>query len=87
MVITSAALAPLRSMEATASTILQTRRFDARVPTRGTGDPLDRLGARINEMLAPHPASMAGMRGALDNVAHDLRTPLTRFRNVGRGGA
>jgi signal transduction histidine kinase len=82
MVIASAALAPVRSMAATASTILQTRRFDARVPVRGTADPLDRLGARINEMLAEIAASLAGMRGALDNVAHDLRTPLTRFRNV-----
>ena len=81
VVITTAALAPLRSMEATASSLLQTRRFEARLPTRGTADPLDRLGARINEMLAQISASMAGMRGALDNVAHDLRTPLTRFRN------
>ena len=76
------ALAPVRSLEATTQAILETRRFDARVVTRGTRDPLDQLGARINEMLSQIQALVTGMRGALDNVAHDLRTPLTRFRNV-----
>ena len=88
------ALAPVRDMQATAGTILQTKRYTARVPTRGTRDPLDQLGARINEMLGQIETLVGGMRGALDNVAHDLRTPLTRFRNVaesaltsGRSGA
>jgi signal transduction histidine kinase len=64
------------------------------VPTRGTRDPLDQLGERINEMLSQIDALVVGMKGALDNVAHDLRTPLTRLRNVaeealtsGRSGA
>ncbi len=75
-------LAPVRALDATTRAILETRRFDARVATRGTGDPLDQLGARINVMLGQIEALVAGMRGALDNVAHDLRTPLTRFRNI-----
>ncbi|MGD9906261.1 MAG: sensor histidine kinase [Dehalococcoidia bacterium] len=75
-------LAPVRALDATTREILATRRFDARVATRGTRDPLDQLGAGINEMLARIQGLVAGMRGALDNVAHDLRTPLTRFRNV-----
>jgi signal transduction histidine kinase len=76
------ALAPVRDMQATAGTILRTRRYTARVPTRGTRDPLDQLGERINEMLAQIETLVGGMKGALDNVAHDLRTPLTRLRNV-----
>jgi signal transduction histidine kinase len=82
VLIASVALAPVRSMEATVSTILETRRFGARVATLGSRDPLDQLGVRINSMLGQIETLIAGMRGALDNVAHDLRTPLTRFRNV-----
>ena len=82
LIITYLALAPVRAMQATTGTILQTRRFDARVPTRGTRDPLDQLGARVNDMLGRIETLITGMRGALDNIAHDLRTPLTRFRNV-----
>jgi len=74
------ALAPVRDMQATAGTILQTKRYTARVPTRGTRDPLDQLGARINDMLGQIETLVGGMKGALDNVAHDLRTPLTRLR-------
>ena len=76
------ALSPVRALEATTHEILDTGRFDARVATRGTRDPLDRLGASINTMLARLERLVRGMREALDNVAHDLRTPLTRFRNV-----
>jgi signal transduction histidine kinase len=76
------ALSPVRALEATTHAILETGRFDARVATRGTRDPLDRLGARINTMLARLERLVRGMREALDNVAHDLRTPLTRLRNV-----
>ena len=76
------ALWPVRALQATTHAILETGRFDARVETRGTRDPFDRLGGSINTMLARIERLVRGMREALDNVAHDLRTPLTRFRNV-----
>jgi signal transduction histidine kinase len=76
------ALAPVRALEAATHAILETGRFDTRVPTRGTRDPFDRLGDSINTMLARLERLVRGMREALDNVAHDLRTPLTRLRNV-----
>jgi len=82
VLLTMAALAPLRALEVTVGSILQTGRFDARVPIKGSSDPLDQLGGRVNEMLGRIQSLVLGMRGALDNVAHDLRTPLTRFRNV-----
>ena len=81
------ALSPVRALEAATHAILETGRFDTRVATRGTRDPLDRLGASINAMLARIERLVGGMRGALDNVAHDLRTPLTRLRNVAESGA
>jgi signal transduction histidine kinase len=62
--------------------ILQTGEFSARVPVTHSSDPLDELGARVNEMLERIEALVGGMRGALDNVAHDLRTPMTRLRGV-----
>jgi signal transduction histidine kinase len=76
------ALHPVRALEATTHAILETGRFDARVETRGTRDPLDRLGTSINAMLSRLERLVRGMHDALDNVAHDLRTPLTRLRNV-----
>jgi signal transduction histidine kinase len=85
VLLTAAALRPLRALDATLRGILQTGRLDARVPTRGTDDPLDELGGLVNEMLGRIHTLVGGMRGALDNVAHDLRTPLTRFRNVAEG--
>ena len=82
ILITYAGLSPLRSLEGTVRSIVQTGRFDARVETVGTRDPLDTLGGLFNVMLERIQTLLAGMRGALDNVAHDLRTPLTRFRNA-----
>jgi signal transduction histidine kinase len=62
--------------------ILRTGRTDVRVPTQDTGDALDELSALVNAMLDRIDAVLAGMRGALDNVAHDLRTPMTRLRGI-----
>jgi signal transduction histidine kinase len=82
VLITYAGLAPLRSLESTVRAIVQTGRYDARVTVTPGRDPLDALGGQINVMLERIQTLLGGMRGALDNVAHDLRTPLTRFRNV-----
>ena len=49
----------MRALDATTHAILETRRFDARVATRGTRDPLDQLGARINVMLGQIEALVA----------------------------
>ena len=51
-------------------------------PAQNTGDALDELSSLVNAMLDRIDAVLAGMRGALDNVAHDLRTPMTRLRGI-----
>ena len=61
---------------------VETGRLDARVPTRGTGDPLDELSAAFNALLVRISGLVTAMRASLDDVAHDLRTPLARLRAV-----
>lgn len=55
-------------------------KMDVRVPSRQTGDELDELVRLFNTMLEKIEQLLTGMRAALDNVAHDLRTPVTRMR-------
>ncbi len=52
-----------------------------RLPVAGTGDELDRLALNLNEMLERIEALMRGLKEVSDNIAHDLKTPLTRLRN------
>ena len=55
--------------------------LETRLPRNFTGDDLDRLGASVNAMVERNAALLRGMREVSDNVAHDLKTPLTRLRN------
>lgn len=50
-----------------------------RVPTDGSDDELDRLAVNLNRMLGRIENLMASVRQVSDNIAHDLRTPLTRL--------
>jgi signal transduction histidine kinase len=54
--------------------------FSERVPVTGSGDEFDQLAANLNAMLDQIERLMAGMRQVTDNIAHDLRTPLSRLR-------
>ncbi|HEU6443017.1 MAG TPA: ATP-binding protein [Microvirga sp.] len=55
--------------------------LDGRLRVAGTGDELDRLAQNLNDMLDRIGELMRGMREVSDNIAHDLKTPLTRLRN------
>jgi signal transduction histidine kinase len=46
-----------------------------------SGDELDRLASNLNAMLERIEALMMGLKEVSDNIAHDLKTPLTRLRN------
>jgi signal transduction histidine kinase len=52
-----------------------------RLPLNGSGDELDRLSGSLNAMLARIEELMAALREVSDNIAHDLKTPLTRLRS------
>ena len=52
-----------------------------RLPVAGTGGEFDRLSEALNGLIARLEHLNSGVRDVSDNVAHDLKTPLTRMRN------
>jgi len=78
--LTRSTLKPLRDLRDAVRRILQTGQTDDRVPVSGTDDAVDELSTLFNAMLARITTLIHGMRNALDHVAHDLRTPMTRMR-------
>ena len=51
-----------------------------RLPVTGAGDEFDRLSDNLNTLLARVALLQEGLRQVSDNIAHDLKTPLTRLR-------
>ena len=62
------------------SRLIMAGNFAERMPISGADDEIDRLSKSLNEMLDQIERLMKGMREVSSNVAHDLRTPLTRMR-------
>ncbi len=79
LLITSKLLHPIQELIDTVRSVRKTGDMRVRVPVRATGDELDTLSRLFNEMLERIELLISGMRETLDNVAHDLRTPLTRI--------
>jgi signal transduction histidine kinase len=69
----------LNAMSAAAEAIIDGD-FSRRIPVRGVNDDLDRLAATFNRMLDRIALLMESLRQVSNDVAHDLRTPLTRLR-------
>jgi signal transduction histidine kinase len=87
LLVTRTALLPIRRLTSAVSRIIRTGQTDQRVPLpqdRDGRDPdaIDQLTLLFNAMLDKIEGLVKAMREALDNVAHDLRTPLTRLRGT-----
>jgi heavy metal sensor kinase len=81
-IVTHSTIQPIHQLISAVRNITRTGRTDARVPVRSQRDAIDELSALFNEMLDRITTLIRGMEHALDNVAHDLRTPMTRLRGV-----
>lgn len=69
----------IESINATSRAIMLSG-LDQRIPLRGSHDEWDRVAENLNLMLDRIETLMGEVKQASDNVAHDLRTPLTRMR-------
>ncbi len=83
-IVTRSAIRPIRRLTSAVARIVRTGRTDERVPLSSfsSDDAIDELTRLFNAMLDRIEGLVTAMRGALDNVSHDLRTPLTRLRGT-----
>jgi len=80
--VTFRAIKPIRSLIETVKNILKTGEMSLRVPVRRERGEMDELVGLFNRMLDKNDLLIQAMHNSLDNVAHDLRTPMTRLRGV-----
>ena len=80
--LTRRTLSPIRRLIGSVRQVIATGHMDERMPEPEVRDELGELTHLFNVMLEKNGALIKGMREALDNVAHDLRTPLARFRST-----
>lgn len=78
-------LAPLLRSQKMIDGLVQ-RATTALLPEQGNGPELDRLYQQINQLIQQNRHLVSEMQQSLDNVAHDLRTPMTRLRSVAEYG-
>jgi len=72
----------LRRLDSINRSTLEIRRgnLHKRIPVSGANDEFDRLAAHLNAMLDGIQELTEGLRQVSNDIAHDLRTPLTRIR-------
>jgi heavy metal sensor kinase len=74
----------LRGVEEVTHTAVEISKgaLETRVPVKARGDEIDRLATAFNSMLDRIRGLITGMREMTDNIAHDLRSPITRIRGI-----
>jgi len=73
------AVRPARTLRKTLKSILKNGDIRARVTIERTGDEFDDLAAMFNTLLDKNQLLITGLRSSLENIAHDIRTPITRL--------
>ena len=81
-ILTFRAIRPIRRLIQTVRDILKTGEMSMRVPVQGERGEMNELVGLFNQMLDRNDSLIKAMHNSLDNVAHDLRTPMTRLRGV-----
>src|SRR2546421_10846180 len=79
ILVTRRTVGRIESINATSRAIMLSG-LDQRIPLRGSNDEWDRVAENLNLMLDRIETLMGEVKQVSDNVAHDLRTPLTRMR-------
>ncbi|MBR0778511.1 HAMP domain-containing histidine kinase [Bradyrhizobium diazoefficiens] len=79
VLVTRRTVGRIEQINATSRAIMQSG-LDQRIPLRGSHDEWDRVAENLNQMLDRIETLMGEVKQVSDNVAHDLRTPLTRMR-------
>ncbi|MCD6121525.1 MAG: HAMP domain-containing histidine kinase [Spirochaetales bacterium] len=75
-------LKPLDTVIEAADKIIKTGRINLRIPYKHSGDEISKLIVMFNTMLDSLDSSMDRIKRTLDNVAHDLRTPMARLQGT-----
>lgn len=71
----------INRMSATADSIMQTGNLTERLDIDSNWDDLSKLAVVLNRMLDKIETSVQNIKSVTDNIAHDLRTPLSRLRS------
>ncbi|MET4608497.1 signal transduction histidine kinase [Bradyrhizobium sp. JR4.1] len=79
VLVTRRTVGRIEEINATSRAIMMSG-LDQRIPLRGSHDEWDRVAENLNQMLDRIETLMGEVKQVSDNVAHDLRTPLTRMR-------
>ena len=72
----------IRSINDLCEDVIDGGNLDQRIPIRGQEKEFDSLAMHLNRMLSQISDTVTAVKSVSDNIAHDLRTPLTRVRNL-----